>query len=65
MKWFDDWDLFQNYMGWVEVGEGIDEQDWPWVDNCQSSWQYKGVHYTTQALLCVSEILYAPPQKKI
>lgn len=25
MKWYDDWDLFQNYMGWVQMGGGKDE----------------------------------------
>ena len=25
MKLHDDWDLPQNYMGWVEMGWGIDE----------------------------------------
>ena len=59
------WDLFQNYMGWVEMdgvkmGGGRDETRLTGGDSCQSRWQGGGgrVHYTTQTLLCMLEIFH-------
>ena len=48
------WDLFQNYMGWVEMdgvkmGGGKDETRLTRGDSCQSRWQGGGqgsLHYS-------------------
>lgn len=54
MKWCDDWDSLQNYMGWVVTGDW-NKTDYKLITKVVD--KYVGLHCTTHSLLYVWNFL--------